>query len=121
MKLTMIRSILATTWGTLINLLGTIINQSTQKKLAASMILNIGWIMMVSGFALVLYSRLHLFKPSKLLLRIALICIVVDAILFHGPILVVTTIFRVSPSPLLLEIYRYAAYTEVAFSVQVSL
>lgn len=73
---------------------------------------------MVTGFALVLYSRLHLLKPSKLLLRIAMICIIADAILFHGSIVVITTMFNVSPSPLLVRIYRCVAYTELAFSVQ---
>lgn len=117
----MIRSILVATWGTLINLLGMLINQSKHKTLAASMLLNIGWIMMVTGFALVLYSRLHLLKPSKLLLRTVMICVIADAILFQGSIFVITTMFHVSPSPLILRIYRYVAYTEVALSVQVGL
>lgn len=49
-----------------------------------------GWVMMVTGQSVVLYSRLHLVVQNPRLLRAVLIMIVVDGVLFHTS----TTIVR---------------------------
>jgi hypothetical protein len=55
-------------------------------------LLQVGWVTMVKDLSFVLYSRLHLLKPSKTTLRVVLALIIVDAFLFHGPV-IISTIF----------------------------
>lgn len=49
----------------------------------------IGWVAMVTGQAFVLYSRLHLVVASQRVLRGVLYMIIINAILFHTPIIVI--------------------------------
>ena len=81
------------------------------------MLLNIGWVLMTTGFAFVLYSRLHLLDPSKRLLRIVLVCIMIDAFLFHGPVFVVTNIASVHLTQTIYNVYKIVTYTEIGLSV----
>ncbi|KAI4146687.1 MAG: hypothetical protein L6R39_003367 [Caloplaca ligustica] len=53
-------------------------------------IITIGWYCMVTGQAVVLYSRLHLVVREQKVLRGILAMIIVDAILFHIPTTVLT-------------------------------
>jgi hypothetical protein len=54
----------------------------------ATVLAKVGWIMDTTGFAVVLYSRLHLVVQSQKTLRLVLAMIIVDAVLFHTPIIV---------------------------------
>lgn len=45
----------------------------------------VGWICMVTGQAMVLFSRMHLLVRDKRILRTTLVCIVVNAIIGHVP------------------------------------
>lgn len=115
----LVRSIL-TTWGAVLNLLGIILEQVRHKDLATSLILNIGWVLMTTGFAFVLYSRLHLLNPSKRLLRVVLVAIIVDVFLFHGPVFVVTSMAAVKLTQEVYAVYKVVTYTEIGLSVRLS-
>lgn len=54
----------------------------------ATVLAKVGWVMDTTGFAVVLYSRLHLVVQSRKTLRLVLAMIIVDAVLFHTPIIV---------------------------------
>lgn len=112
------RSILATIWGTLFHLTATVLTQFKRKDLFTTILLNIGWVLMVAGFSLVLYSRLHLLNPSVTTLRIVLICIISDAILFHGAVVITTMIGNVHLTPLLYKTYKIVSFMEVVSSAQ---
>ncbi|KKY30767.1 putative integral membrane protein [Diaporthe ampelina] len=45
----------------------------------------VGWTCMVTGQAMVLFSRMHLLVRDKRILRTALVCIVVNAVIGHVP------------------------------------
>lgn len=73
---------------------------------------------MVTGFSVVLHSRLHLMQPSPILLRIVLACIVLNVFLFHVPVIVITIHGNAHFTPLIYKIYSILSWTEVVFSVQ---
>jgi hypothetical protein len=54
----------------------------------ATVLAKVGWVMDTTGFAVVLYSRLHLVVQNRKTLRLVLTMIIVDAVLFHTPIIV---------------------------------
>ena len=54
----------------------------------ATVLAKLGWIMDTTGFAVVLYSRLHLVVQNRRTLHLVLAMIVVDAVLFHTPMIV---------------------------------
>ena len=54
----------------------------------ATTLAKVGWVMDTTGFAVVLYSRLHLVVQSQKTLRRVLTMIIVDAVVFHTPIIV---------------------------------
>ena len=56
--------------------------------MVSTVMAKIGWIMDTTGFSVVLYSRLHLVVQSRKTLRLVLVMIVVDAVLFHTPMIV---------------------------------
>jgi hypothetical protein len=66
------------------------LEQFTNQDILSTVLLNVGWVAMVTGFSCVLYSRLHLVNPGRRILRATLACIIVNAILFHGPVVVST-------------------------------
>jgi hypothetical protein len=47
-----------------------------------------GWIMDTTGFSVVLYSRLNLVVQSRKTLHLVLTMIIVDAVLFHTPMII---------------------------------
>jgi hypothetical protein len=73
---------------------------------------------MVTGFSFVLYSRLHLLNPSKTTLRVILAFIIVDAVLFHGPVIISTIVGNVHFTETASRVFDVASFTEIAFSVQ---
>lgn len=58
--------------------------------------MNIAWIAMLTGFSFVLYSRLHFLNPRPMILRILLVFIVIDALLFQVPVIVTTILSNVN-------------------------
>lgn len=53
-----------------------------------TMLISIGWIFMVSGQSLVLYSRLHLIFWNQLYLKLVLVMILTNAVVLHIPIII---------------------------------
>jgi hypothetical protein len=87
---TMSRSILVTTWGSMLFSGAGMLYQFTNEIIISTVVLNISWVAMVTGFSCVLYSRLHLVNPGKKVLRATLAAIIMDALLFHGPVIAST-------------------------------
>lgn len=84
----------------------------------ATCFLNVGWVAMVTGFSFVLYSRLHLLQPSKLLLRVVLWVIIVDAVLFHAPVFIATIYGNVNVAKANFKVLKILFSMEIVFSVQ---
>jgi hypothetical protein len=112
------RSILTSIWGTMLFSAAELLAHYSNQEVAATVVLNVGWVAMVTGFSLVLYSRLHLLKPRENILRVVLACIIVDAILFHGPTIISTIIVNVRLTKTATDVYENISFTEIAFSVQ---
>ncbi|KAF4974098.1 hypothetical protein FZEAL_8971 [Fusarium zealandicum] len=51
-------------------------------------LISVGWVMMVTGQSLVLYSRLHLVLWNKFHLRLVLAMIITNAVVLHIPIII---------------------------------
>lgn len=83
-------SVLITTWGVTLHAIGFVLKDcvpSCPWQLSTT-IAEIGWVSMVSGFSVVLYSRLHLVIRNQRTLRLVLAMIITDAFLFHVPTVV---------------------------------
>lgn len=65
-----------------------------------------GWAIMVTGQSLVLYSRLHLIVRNELILRLVLYMIIVDAIIFQIPQIVLTYIAVFGSNPKYPQVYN---------------
>src|SRR6266536_611851 len=89
-------SILGTTWGVTLHAIGFLLKLFAPKVnwIFSTILAEIGWVGMVSGFSIVLYSRLHLVWRDEKTLRWVLVMIIVDAFLFHT--LTVVTQFGLS-------------------------
>ncbi|WAO88933.1 Hypothetical protein NCS54_00630200 [Fusarium falciforme] len=61
-------------------------------------LISVGWVMMVTGQSLVLYSRLHLIFWNQFWLRLVLAMIVTNAIILHIPIIILMYGSNSSPS-----------------------
>jgi len=86
-------SILVTTWCIALHAIGYVLKECVPDCpwILSTIIAEIGWVGMVTGFATVLYSRLHLVSftiKNPHILRITLIMIITDAFLFHTPTIV---------------------------------
>ncbi|KAF2434336.1 hypothetical protein EJ08DRAFT_562686, partial [Tothia fuscella] len=83
-------SILVTTAGIAFHSIASILHLFVQMedKIGTTFLAKVGWIMNVTGFSMVLYSRLNLVVQDHSVLRIALAVIIVDAVLLHTPIVV---------------------------------
>jgi hypothetical protein len=113
------RSILTSLWGGLLFTTAVLIQHYTSSNyLLSTVIIDIGWVAMVTGFSFVLYSRLHLLKPNKMLLRVVLCCIVINGVLFHIPVVVTTLMGNVLSKPIIGRIYAISSFMEIVFSVQ---
>jgi hypothetical protein len=109
---------LVSTWGSLLFSIAVLLVHFSKQSILATIFLNVGWVAMVSGFSFVLYSRLHLLKPAKKTLNLVLACIIVNAVLFHGPVLIVSIISNIHSTAAVIQAYDVASFTEVAFAVQ---
>ena len=85
-------SLLISSYGCVLHALGFLLKffQLTTNDYLSVTIITIGWYAMVTGQAVVLYSRLHLVVREQRILRGILIMIIVDAICFHIPTTVLT-------------------------------
>jgi len=86
-------SILITTWCISLHAIGYVLKECVPScnSIVSTLIVEIGWVGMVTGFAIVLYSRLHLINftiKNPYVLRFTLIMIIADAFLFHTPTIV---------------------------------
>lgn len=85
-------SLLISSYGCVLHALGFILKffQITHHNWISVTIITIGWYSMVTGQAVVLYSRLHLVVRERAILRGVLAMIIVDAFCFHIPTTVLT-------------------------------
>ncbi|KAL8740509.1 MAG: hypothetical protein Q9190_006803 [Brigantiaea leucoxantha] len=85
-------SLLISSYGCILHALGFLLKffQLTTSNYLSVTIITIGWYGMVTGQAVVLYSRLHLVVREQKVLRGILAMIIVDAICFHIPTTVLT-------------------------------
>lgn len=83
-------SVLVTTWGVTLHAIGFILKFCVPKCnwILSTVLAEIGWVGMVTGFSVVLYSRLHLVVRNQRILRLVLAMIITDAFLFHVPTIV---------------------------------
>lgn len=86
--LTQCRSLLVASWGVILLTLSFDLTMFDQQPGSAQVLTGIGWVAMVTGFSMILYSRLHLVLYNRKQLRILLAIILVDAFLFHLPVIV---------------------------------
>lgn len=118
-------SVLACTWGTTIHAIGFVLKFCVPECnwIFSTVLAEIGWVGMVTGFSVVLYSRLNLIVGTTLhhrALKFILAMIVTDAFLFHVPTIVFQ--FAVSNKSTHEKFLPYMAPMErvqvMAFSVQ---
>ena len=90
-------SLLISSYGCVLHALGFLLkffqlvsSRQTLNDYVAVTIITIGWYCMVTGQAVVLYSRLHLVVREQKVLRGILAMIIVDAIVFHIPTTILT-------------------------------
>jgi hypothetical protein len=83
-----------------------------------TVLLNLAWVAMVTGFAFVLYSRLKLLHPRPMMMRVILACILVNALLFHVPVVATTILSNVHYTNTTWKAYEITSYTEIAFTLQ---
>ncbi|KAI1085202.1 hypothetical protein F5B20DRAFT_133543 [Whalleya microplaca] len=84
-------SVLVTTWGVSIHAVGFVLKFCVPEAnwILATVLAEIGWVAMVSGFSIVMWSRLHLvIRSSPRTLRLVLAMIILNAFLFHIPTII---------------------------------
>lgn len=115
-------SVLACTWGVSLHAIGFVLKFCVPSCnwIVATILAEIGWVGMVTGFSVVLYSRLKLIVRSHNVRKWVLIMIVADAFLFHVPTIVFQ--FGVSNKPTHKKYLPYMAPMErvqvMGFSIQ---
>lgn len=75
----------------------------------------VGWVPMVTGQSLVLYSRLHLLLWNTLYLRLVLAMIIINAIVLHIPIIIL--MYGANSSPENSWVNPYIVYEKVQVTV----
>ncbi|KAE9985465.1 hypothetical protein EG328_007457 [Venturia inaequalis] len=81
-------SLLVASWGVILLTVSFDLTFFDQQPGGAQVLTGIGWVAMVTGFSMILYSRLHLVLYNRKHLRILLAMILLDAFLFHLPVIV---------------------------------
>jgi hypothetical protein len=108
------RSILSSTCGTVVIASSHILNHFGNAPTVSLVLDSTSWIFMVTGFACVLYSRLHVIYKNRRVLRCCLAVILVNAILCH-PIVIVGSIYSGVHKNLIL---RFGFYLDGVFVLQ---
>ncbi|QPC79037.1 hypothetical protein HYE68_009789 [Fusarium pseudograminearum] len=82
-------SFLIATWGIFVYCAGFLIKYYASDKVGylAATFISFGWVGMVSGQSLVLWSRLHLVLRNRFRLRCVLYMIVINGVLMHGTVI----------------------------------
>ncbi|KAI4180012.1 MAG: hypothetical protein LQ346_007077 [Caloplaca aetnensis] len=116
-------SLLISSYGCMLHALGFLLKffalTSARYIYISVTIITIGWYCMVTGQAVVLYSRLHLVVREQKVLRGILTMIIVNAILFHIPTTVLTYGCNSSDYERYLPIFnRYERIQMTAFCIQ---
>ncbi|KAI4137336.1 MAG: hypothetical protein L6R39_007343 [Caloplaca ligustica] len=84
-------SLLVSSWGCLLHGMGFILSFLVGSPGAVTLpFIEIGWVTMVTGQAVVLFSRLHLVLRNQKILRYVLWFIIIDGCAFHIPTIVFT-------------------------------
>jgi hypothetical protein len=83
-------AVLITTWGVTLHAIGFILKFCVPSCdwVFSTVLAEIGWVSMVTGFSFVIYSRLHLVIRNQRTLKIVLAMIITDGLLFHVPTIV---------------------------------
>jgi hypothetical protein len=83
-------SIIITTLGIILQTTGYLLKEFAHSSppILTTIISKIGWVSNVTGFSIVLWSRLHLVVNDQRMLRAVLIMILVNGVLMHTPIVV---------------------------------
>lgn len=85
----------------------------------STVLAKVGWICDTTGFAVVLYSRLHLLVDSSRTLKLVLGMIIADAIIFHTPMIVFLMGLSTSSHENWAQYVNPFEYTQVVgFSIQ---
>ncbi|KAF2430890.1 hypothetical protein EJ08DRAFT_573016, partial [Tothia fuscella] len=111
-------ALFVTIWGTLLFTSTFVALMFTNEVSILNLIQNICWIAMTTGFSLVLYSRLHLVNPQKIVLTTSLIVIILNAVVFHGAILSSIIYSMVHPTDAAWKAYVDLSFSEIVFAVQ---
>ncbi|KAH7380183.1 hypothetical protein BKA66DRAFT_610020 [Pyrenochaeta sp. MPI-SDFR-AT-0127] len=84
-------SIVITTVGLILQTTGYLVKEFAHSSppILTTIICKIGWVSNVTGFSIVLWSRLHLVVNDPRILRAVLIMILVNGVLMHTPIVVI--------------------------------
>ncbi|RGP76992.1 hypothetical protein FLONG3_4930 [Fusarium longipes] len=82
-------SFLIATWGIFVYCAGFLIKYYASDAVGyvAATLISFGWVAMVSGQSLVLWSRLHLVLRNRFRLRCVLYMIIVNGVLMHGTVI----------------------------------
>lgn len=85
-------SLIISSWGCVLHALGFLLKffQLIHRDEISVTVITIGWYAMVTGQAIVLYSRLHLVVREQKVLKGVLAMIIIDAFCFHIPTTVLT-------------------------------
>lgn len=83
-------SMVIATWGIALNGAGYLVkfmrpDESAAVRVFSTVLILVGWCMMITGHSVVLFSRLHLLVSDPFKIRLVLTMIVVDAIICHPP------------------------------------
>ncbi|KAH7345956.1 hypothetical protein BKA66DRAFT_377810, partial [Pyrenochaeta sp. MPI-SDFR-AT-0127] len=114
-------SLMVATWGIAPHAIGFIFKffQVITLDVLSSTIVGVGWIGMVTGQSLVLYSRLHLVVQDKRQIRWVLYMIIFDALALHVPVMTLALGAEATHSPTFLRTFvLYDKVQLVVFSVQ---
>ncbi|KAM0244123.1 hypothetical protein ACHAP5_006606 [Fusarium lateritium] len=78
-------------------------------------LISIGWVLMVSGQSLVLYSRLHLIFWNQFYLKLVLAMIITNAVVLHIPIIIL--MYGANSSEENPWVYPYKIYEKIQVTV----
>ncbi|MCJ1480737.1 hypothetical protein MMC06_000892 [Schaereria dolodes] len=114
-------SLILSSYGCVLHALGFLLKffQLTTNDYLSVTIITIGWYLMVTGQAVVLYSRLHLVVREHRVLRAVLIMIIVDAVCLHIPTTVLTYGTNSDDSAIFTKAFNYVERIQMtAFCMQ---
>ena len=111
-------SLLISSYGCALHALGFLLKffKLTHNDYVSVTIITVGWYAMVTGQAVVLYSRLHLVVREQKILRGILAMIIIDAICFHIP----TTILTYGSNSVSSVAHKYTAAFNVMEKLQMT-